>query len=178
MPFQLRARQGTAQTAGTATPTKEYRRMWLLCCVFILCVTLAMFGNVSVSLDLCHSQQSAQPAPGAPGSEPVEPWQQQGADLIAASQLQVESSRAHSLTDGPSNAGASSAPINKVAMCTSIKWEQPADLREWVQYYECASGVLQSVLCWRSLPIFSSAAVHSLVQAVCSRCFIRTVGVC
>lgn len=122
--------------------------MWVLCFVFILCITLAMFGSISVSRDLCHSQQSAPPLPEAPGSDPVLPLRQKSVDLIGASQLQVESSQAHPLSDEPSSARPSSAPISKVAMCTSIKWEQPADLKEWVQYYEWlgvdAMGIIQN----------------------------------
>ena len=125
VPLQIRvAKHSAAQHTSTVMPTKEYRRMWLLCCVFIICVSLAMLGNLSGTLDLCHSRQSA-------GSS-----QQQAPEHIAEQQLQVESSQAQ-----PSNTKSLSARMNKVAICTSIKSEQPLDLEEWVQYYQCATVV-------------------------------------
>ena len=84
-----------------------------------------------------HGHRSAL---GNQGQAPVE----QHAIVIKASKLDVESARVQQgqVKPGevePSTAPASNVPskvTSKVALCTSIKWEQPADMEEWVQYYQ------------------------------------------
>lgn len=141
MPQQLRFKGTVAHHPNMANPTKAHQRTWIICCVFILCAALVMIGNASGSLDLalCRAHKSIQ----QDSQQQKVPGQQQSVEGISANQLQVESSRAQPSTAETSSTSPASAPINnKVAICTSIKWEQPVDLEEWVQYYQCVTAAV------------------------------------
>lgn len=140
MPLQLRFKRTVAHHPNMANPTKAHQRTWIICCVFILCAALVMIGNASGSLDLalCRAHKSIQ----QDSQQQEVPGQQQSAERISAHQLEIESSRAQPSTAETSSTSPTSAPINKVAICTSIKWEQPADLEEWVQYYQCVTAAV------------------------------------
>lgn len=133
--------------------------MWLVVCVFIFFVAVGLIGNVPESLDRVYHLH--RPALG--NQAPVE----QHAEVIKASKLDVEAARAQSAEVKPGEVEPSDAPVNKdaskatskVALCTSIKWEQPADMEEWVQYYQyvtiCTSLLLYlpgALLCCCSCP--------------------------
>lgn len=121
-PLQSRFKPGAQQQSSPVHAIKEHKRMWLVFCLFVGSVALGMIGNVPESLDrVYHGHRSA---PGLQAA-PV-----QHAEVIKASKLHVESARAQ-LGDTE----LSTVPA-KIALCTSIKWEQPEDMQEWVQYYQ------------------------------------------
>lgn len=52
---------------------------------------------------------------------------------------------------------------NSLALCTSIKWEMPEDILEWVQYYKCAPSTSrpQSPRCASTCALLRTTAVSS-----------------
>ena len=102
----------------------------LFACFFVTYLIASLCWSVHESLDHSHARSLRRILHTLDLSHGHNQQHPQHADLAVA-QPQTQAARVKALA----------ASDSKVAICTSIKWEQPSDLAEWVQYYQCASFV-------------------------------------
>lgn len=132
MPFLLRTNpaHGRAQQKGVfGTDASPSHIILLMLTGIIAFFTVVLIGRGPEFLGLCsgraaneaqsHQLFGQQPEARATPSAPA-------ADSLGAPQ-------------NTSQATESEVQRHKVAVCTSIKWEQPQDIEEWVRYYRFVS---------------------------------------
>ena len=141
-----------AKAAGHATHLQVTHLIWLILTGFIACFTVALVEFAPEYVGICST-----------GNRPVEAQTRTPEPLPTQSASADFPVQNHPAFQQQALAPAPAVRLNKVAICTSIKWEQPVDLEEWVQYYRCA----------RSLLCATAEATRSCSDAHCSmiHCF-------
>lgn len=113
-----------AKAAGHATHLQVTHLILLILTGFIACFTVALLGFAPEYLGICST-----------GNRPVEAQTRTPEPLPTQSASADFPVQNHPAFQQQALAPAPAVRLNKVAICTSIKWEQPVDLEEWVQYY-------------------------------------------